>query len=145
MVLSFQPHVMCLHGSILTTHDSIPKMIREDFPPEGSLYQGGISDGWQYQTRFAGSKLQASLDMIRVFLDEEGYEDIPLPRTTEELLHFRLPNKQQQIALFGDSGYVHNPIKILFDPTERVVKTLILCIFDEKSDKHLLRFHGRIP
>lgn len=119
-------------------------MIREEFPPEGSLYQGGISDGWQYQIRFAGSKLQSSLDMIRAFLDEEGYEDVPLPRTTEELLHFRLPTKQQQIALFGDNGYVHNPVKILFDPTERTTKTLILCIFDENAENHLLRFHGKI-
>ena len=119
-------------------------MIREEFPPENSPYQGGISDGWQYQIRFAGSKLQSTLDMIRVFLDEEGYEDIPLPRTSEELLHFRLPSKKQQINLFGDNGYVHNPVKILFDPTERTVKTLILCIFNEKADNHLLRFHGKI-
>lgn len=120
-------------------------MIREEFPEDGSCYQGGISDGWQYQIRFAGSKLQSSLDMIRAFLDEEGYEHIPLPRTTAELLHFRLPSKQQQIALFGDSGYVHNPIKLLFDPTERVPKTLILCIFNERANNHLLRFHGKIP
>ena len=119
-------------------------MIREEFPPEGSLYQGGISDGWQYQIRFAGSKLQSSLDMIRAFLDEEGYEEIPMPMTTEALLHFRLPSKQHQIALFGDNGYVHNPVKILFDATERKPKTLILCIFNEKADKHLLRFHGKI-
>ena len=120
-------------------------MIREEFPAEGSLYQGGISDGWQYQIRFAGSKLQSSLDMIRAFLEEEGYDDTPLPLTSEELLHFQLPSKQQQINLFGDNGYVHNPIKILFDPTERVPKTLILCIFNENSDNHLLRFHGKLP
>ncbi len=119
-------------------------MIREEFPTVGSLYQGGISDGWQYQIRFAGSKLQASLDMIRAFLEEEGYEDVPLPLTSEELLHFRLPSKQKQINLFGDNGYVHNPVKILFDPTERVPKTLILCIFNETIDNHLLRFHGKI-
>ncbi|MBL7817603.1 MAG: hypothetical protein JNL70_21535 [Saprospiraceae bacterium] len=119
-------------------------MIREEFPVEGSHYQGGISDGWQYQIRFAGSKLQASLDMIRAFLDEEGYEDVPLPKTQDELLHFRLPTKQQQISLFDNNGYVHNPIKILFDPNERTSKTLILCIFDEKADNHLLRFHGKI-
>ncbi len=119
-------------------------MIRDDFPPEGSTYEGGISDGWQYQIRFAGSNLQSSLDMIRTFLEEEGYADTPLPKTAAELLHFRLPKKQDQILLFGDNGYVHNPLKILFDPNDRVPKKLLLCIFNEKTDNHLLKFHGKL-
>ena len=119
-------------------------MIRDDFPPEGSLYEGGISDGWQYQIRFAGSNLQNSLDMVRAFLEEEGYAATPLPKTAAELLHFRLPKKQDQILLFGDNGYVHNPIKILFDLNDRVPKKLLLCIFNEKTDNHLLKFHGKI-
>ncbi len=119
-------------------------MIREDFPPDGSQYEGGLSDGWQYQIRFSGSNLQSSLDMVRAFLSEEGYAEVPLPKTSDELLHFRLPIKQNQILLFGDNGYVHNPIKLLFSPTESRPKTLILCIFDEKKPNHLLRFHGKI-
>jgi hypothetical protein len=119
-------------------------MIRDDFPPDGSTYEGGISDGWQYQIRFAGSNLQSTLDMVRTFLEEEGYADIPMPKTAEELLHFRLPTKQDQILLFGDNGYVHNPLKILFDPHDRVPKKLILCIFNEKINNHLLKFHGKM-
>jgi hypothetical protein len=119
-------------------------MIREDFPPAGSQYEGGMSDGWQYQVRFRGARLQNSLDMVRAFLNEEGYTDVPLPDTADDLLYFKLPTKQQQILLFGDNGYVHNPIKVLFDPLEKQPRTLILCLFNEKADRHLLRFHGKI-
>ena len=119
-------------------------MIRESFPLEGSNYEGGVSDGWQYQIKFAGTNLQASLDMIKIFLAEEGYTDVPIPQTADELLLFRLPTKQEQILLFGDNGYVHNPIKILFDPSDKLTKKLILCIFNEKAENHLLRFHGKM-
>ena len=60
-------------------------MIRSDFPPDGSTYEGGKSDGWQYQVRFAGANLQATFDMIRTFLEDEGYEDVPLPADAKEL------------------------------------------------------------
>jgi hypothetical protein len=120
-------------------------MIRNDFPPANSTYEGGVSDGWQYQVKFTGSHLQASLDMVRSFLAEEGYADIPIPETADDLKLFKLPTKQQQILLFGDNGYVHNPIKILFDPTEKQPKKLILCLFNEAVAQHLLKFHGKIP
>lgn len=118
--------------------------IRDDFPPEGSNYEGGKSDGWQYQVAFAGSNLQISLDMVKAFLQQEGFEDIPLPKNAEELLFFRLPTRREQILLFGDNGYMHNPIKILFKPDENRPKTLILCIFNQNAENHLLRFHGKI-
>jgi hypothetical protein len=119
-------------------------MIREDFPPTGSTHEGGLSDGWQYQIRFRGSNLQATFDMVKAFLTEQGYADLPLPKDSSELLYFRLPTKQQQISLFNDNGYSHNPIKILFDPNEARPRTLILCLFNEKEEQHLLKFHGKI-
>jgi hypothetical protein len=119
-------------------------MIREEFPPLGSTYEGGISDGWQYQIKFAGSNLQASLDMVKTFLAEEGYANVPTPQYAEELLHFKFPSKRGQILLFDDNGYIHNPIKILFDPSDKLAKKLTLCIFNEKYDNYLLRFHGKI-
>ena len=119
-------------------------MIRSDFPPDGSTYEGGKSDGWQYQVRFAGANLQATFDMIRTFLEEEGYADVLIPADAKELLHFKLPTKRDQILLFGDNGYVHNPIKILFEPNETRNRTLIVCIFNEKAARHLLRFHNKL-
>jgi hypothetical protein len=119
-------------------------MIRSDFPPDGSTYEGGKCDGWQYQVRFAGSNLQATFDMVRTFLEDEGFEDVPIPSDAKELLHFKLPTKRDQILLFGDNGYVHNPIKILFDPNETRNRTLIVCIFNEKAERHLLRFHNKL-
>jgi hypothetical protein len=119
-------------------------MIRFEFPPDGSTYEGGKSDGWQYQVRFAGANLQTTLDMIRVFLEDEGYADVPIPANAKELLHFKLPTKRDQILLFGDNGYVHNPVKILFEPNETRNRTLIVCLFNEQSEKHLLRFHNKL-
>jgi hypothetical protein len=117
-------------------------MIKDEFPPEGSRYEGGISDGWQYQVRFRGANLQASLDMIKIFLQEEGFGDVPLPENADILLYFKLPSKKEQIILFKENGYAHNPIKILFDA--RDAKALILCIFNINVNNHLLRFHGKI-
>ena len=57
--------------------------LREEFPEAGSDYMGGTSDGYEYQTIFAGSRLPASYDMVRQFLKEEGYGDLPIPKDAE--------------------------------------------------------------
>lgn len=115
--------------------------LRASFPPFGSDYLGGYSDGYEYRTTFAGSSLQTSYDMIRQFLQEEGYAEVPLPKDAEELLLFRLNTRNRQILMFGDSGYVHNPVKILFPPDRRKRNTLILHLFNEQDPQHLLKFH----
>lgn len=115
--------------------------LREEFPPAGSDYLGGESDGWEYKTVFAGTKLEYTYEMVRQFLIEEGYENIPLPQNAEELKLFRLNTRNKQILLFEDNGYVHNPIKILFPIDRRKKNTLILCLYNETVENHLLRFH----
>jgi len=115
--------------------------LREDFPPAGSEYLGGESDGYEYRTVFGGSKLEATYEMVRQFLQEEGYEDIPLPKDAEELKLFRLPTRNKQILMFEDNGYVHNPVKILFPADRRKRSTLILCLYNEADPQHLLKFH----
>jgi hypothetical protein len=118
--------------------------IREHFPPAGSECEGGCSDGWEYRCVFGGSRLEHSYAMVRQFLEENGYGDLPLPADAAELKLFRRP-KAGQLQLFSDQGYVHNPIKILFSRDKKQRNALILCIFNEKSPQHLLRFHGLIP
>lgn len=118
--------------------------LREQFPAAGSTYLGGICDGWEYRTAFAGSKLAYTYEMVKQFLQEEGYGDVPLPGTAEDLKLFRRP-RQPQLAMFGERGYVHNPIKILFPEDRRQRNTLILCIYNEQAPQHLLRFHGLTP
>lgn len=118
--------------------------IRDDFPPAGSDYMGGESDGYEYKTVFAGSSLEKSFAMVRQFLKEEGYGDVPLPRDTEELLHFKLPARHSQLRMFEDNGYVHNPVKILFSPDGRRKNLLILCLYNEQDPQHLLKFHRRL-
>lgn len=115
--------------------------LRASFPPEGSDYLGGYSDGYEYRTTFAGTSLEASYAMIRQFLQEEGYQDIPLPKDAEELLLFRLHTRNRQILLFEDNGYIHNPVKILFPIDRRKRNTLILHLFNENDPRHLLKFH----
>lgn len=113
--------------------------MREQFPAAGTDYLGGTSDGWEYRSVFTGSKLSYTYDMIRQFLQDEGYGDIPLPETAEDLRLFRRP--RGQVQLFAERGYVHNPLKILFPPKPLQRGTLILCLYNEKAEKHLLRFH----
>lgn len=115
--------------------------LREEFPPAGSDYLGGSSDGYEYRTTFAGMNLGHTYEMIKQFLIEEGYGKIPVPRTEEDLLLFRLPTRNKQILLFEDNGYVHNPIKILFPIDRRKKKILTLCLYNEQAPDHLLRFH----
>lgn len=116
--------------------------MREQFPPAGSDYLGGASDGWEYRTVFGGAKLAYTYEMLREFLREEGYGDVPLPATVEELRLFRRPRGGQQLQLFGERGYVHNPVKILFPDDPRQRNALILCVYNEQAPGHLPRFHG---
>ncbi len=118
---------------------SEPRMpMREQFPQAGSNYLGGTSDGWEYRTAFTGSRLAFAYEMLKQFLVEEGYSDVPLPETAADLKLFKKP-RLAQLQMFADRGYAHNPIKILF-PNQR--NTLILCVYNEREPGHLLRFHG---
>lgn len=118
--------------------------IRQQFPPKGSTYSGGYSDGWEYRCTFGGSRLENSYAMLRQFLVEEGYGDVPIPEDAAQLKLFRRP-RQAQLQLFAERGYVHNPIKILFSEDKQRRNALILCIYNEKEPRHLLRFHGVVP
>ncbi|MGB3545748.1 MAG: hypothetical protein WBA17_02170 [Saprospiraceae bacterium] len=117
--------------------------MRRHFPDEGEELEGGVSDGWEFRTTFRGGKLEATYEMVRTFLREQGYADVPLPADAEELLRFRHPRGGKQLLLFGDNGYVHNPIKILFADNPRNMTQLTLCLFNERAEGHLLRFHRR--
>lgn len=116
--------------------------LRDDFPPAGTDYMGGHSDGWCYETSFAGSSLDNSLNMIRAFLEEEGFGEIPLPESGEDLLLFKIPTRNKQILLFEDNGYIHNPIKILFPTKSRIKNQLYLRIYNELAPNHFLKFHN---
>jgi len=115
--------------------------MREQFPLPGSNYLGGMSDGWEYRSVFAGAKLAYTYEMVKQFLREEGYGDIPLPETADELKLFKRP-RGKQLQLFKESGYIHNPIKIFFPDNPRQRNALILCVYNEQAPNHLLRFHG---
>lgn len=117
--------------------------LRKEFPPAGSDYMGGTSDGYVYRTAFAGATLEQTLDMIRQFLREEGYTEIPLPANEAELRMFKLPTRNRQILLFEDNGYVHNPVKILFPAGTRQKNALVLEVYNEQAPGHLLKFHKK--
>lgn len=115
--------------------------MREQFPEPGSDYMGGYSDGYAYRSVFAGSKWSHTYHMVREFLKEEGYGDVPLPETAEELRLFKRP-KHAQLCFFEERGYIHNPIKILFPNPAKQRYSLELVVYNEKAEHHLLRFHG---
>jgi hypothetical protein len=119
-------------------------MLRTNFPKAGEEYLGGESDGWEYKTSFTGTTVKDAFVMLRKFLAEEGYENIPLPKDVKELLFFKTPPKHQQLQLFNDLGYFHNPIKIFFPNGKRMENTLLLCVYNEEDKKHLVRFHGLV-
>jgi hypothetical protein len=117
--------------------------IREAFPSAEEEYLGGKSDGNIYSTVFISKKGEITYDMVRAFLKDEGFGDIPLPADFDELLKFRIPSRNKQILLFEDNGYTHNPIKILFPKTGKSTKKLILELYNENAEGHLLRFHRK--
>jgi hypothetical protein len=117
-------------------------VIRNNFPVAGESVEGGTSDGYCYRITFSAGRLEATYALIRAFLAEQGYADIPLPQNTEELRLFRLPPKlRRQLSLFGDNGYVHNPVKILFPVPAGRKGSLVLELYNEYLPDHLLRFH----
>lgn len=117
--------------------------IRIKFPQKGESYMGGFSDGYIYRSVFAGSSLNQSYEMVKSFLQEEGYGDIPIPKDDKELLLFQLNTRNKQVLLFEDNGYVHNPIKILFPIDRRKKHTLELFLYNESGENHLLKFHNK--
>ncbi len=133
-------------ASAIPCQEAFPPPIRLNFPPANSKHLGGTSDGYIYRTIFRGRSLEHSYEMVRAFLSEQGYGDVPLPADADELLLFRLPTRNRQILLFEDNGYVHNPVKILFPLQSRQARprTLILELYNERAERHLLRFHKKI-
>ncbi|MGB3799334.1 MAG: hypothetical protein WA952_05925 [Lewinella sp.] len=118
--------------------------VREDFPEAGSDRHGGCSDGYCYRIVFAAGRVERSYEMVRQFLDEEGYGDVPVPEDVAELKRFRLPPKlRHQLSLFGEDGYLHNPLKILFPGKGGKRGALVLELHNERTPGHLLRFHRR--
>lgn len=116
--------------------------IRYEFPAAGEEAKGGKSDGYCFRVTFAAGRLERTYDMVRAFLKEEGYGDLPLPRDAEELRLFRQPPKlRHQLSFFGDNGYVHNPVKILFPVPAGHRGALIVELYNEAAPDHLVRFH----
>lgn len=116
--------------------------IRYNFPGVGEEVDGGASDGYCFRIRFEAGRLERTYEMVRAFLREEGYADLPIPKDAEELRLFRLPPKlRHQLSLFGDNGYVHNPVKILFPVPAGRRGALVVELYNEGCPEHLTRFH----
>jgi hypothetical protein len=119
--------------------------LRTEFPVEPGEYEDGSSDGYCFHTCFSGATLEQSLGMVREFLKETGYGELPLPANAEELRMFKIPSrKNRQVCMFEDNGCVHNPIKILFSERPNQERLLRLEIYHEHAPNHLLRFHRRL-
>lgn len=60
-------------------------MIKDNFPKERESYQGGTSDGWCYHIDIWADNDEQLIKAVRDFLNEQGYTDVPLPKTAERL------------------------------------------------------------
>ncbi len=118
--------------------------IRENFPPYGSEPLGGTSDGLVYSTAFAASNLDATLVLIRAFLDEQGYGDVPIPRTAADMMAFLHPEHGRHPHLFEQPDYAHNPVRLVFPRRDRLRRKIVVELYNESAPEHLLRFHRRL-
>ena len=120
------------------------RRIRHAFPLAEEEGFDGKSDGYCFTIVFSGGRYATSYGLVLAFLKEHGYGNVPVPKDAEELKRFRLPPRfRHQLGLFGDDGYVHNPIKILFPSPGSKPGSLTLEIYNESAEDHLLRFHRR--
>ena len=117
--------------------------VRHDFPPYGSDAHGGESDGLVYRTAFAGSSMTATLAMVREFLTEHGYGEVPLPATDEEMLSFLQPEQGRHPHLFEEPDYAHYPVRLVLPKRDRRRRKLIVELYNEAAPDSLLRFHRR--
>lgn len=118
--------------------------LRYDFPAAGVTFEGGTSDGYCYRITFAAGRVERTYEMLRAFLAEHGYGDVPVPASAAELRRFRQPPRlRHQLSFFGDNGYVHNPLRILFPVPAGHRGALCLELYNEAAADHLLRFHRR--
>ena len=117
--------------------------LRHNFPPCDSSILGGASDGLIYKTAFAGSSMEDTLNMVRIFLKEEGYGDIPLPASGEEMLLFLHPERGRHPHLFEDPDYAHYPVRLVLPKRDRLRKKIIVELYNEAAPDSLLRFHRR--
>lgn len=117
--------------------------LRHKFPPFGSTILGGTSDGVVYTTAFAGSTMDATLAMVRAFLDEEGYAGVPIPRDGAEMLAFLQPEQGSHPHLFARPSYAHNPVRLVLPKGDRRRRKLVVELYNEAAPGHLLRFHRR--
>lgn len=117
--------------------------IRHDFPPYGSAVHGGQSDGLVYRTAFRGSSMEATLGMVRAFLDEEGYADVPLPSDAATMLAFLRPEDGRHPHLFEQPDYTHDPVRVVLPTRDRLRRKLVVELYNEAAPDHLLRFHRR--
>ena len=118
--------------------------LRTNFPTAEADFPAGESDGKICKVVFRGKNGAAVYALVKAYLNDQGYGDVPLPADFTELSKFRIPARNKQILLFEDNGYVHNPVKILFPKTGTSDKILTLELYNENAVGHLLRFHGKL-
>jgi hypothetical protein len=109
-------------------------MIKTNFPKKEGHYEGGYSNGYMFQIDFIGKSDEESITMLRLFLDNHGFQDIPLPSAERLWWDYFQPDS------FGNRGcFVWHPIVIA--PSKFGYHGLTLFIFDIDNHEHLERWN----
>ena len=104
-------------------------MIRNNFPKKEGHIEGGYSDGSRFQHDFIGETDEESLMMLRQFLDEQGFEDIPLPIAERLWWDYFQPDSHGNLGCF-----VWHPIIVA--PSSYGNNGLALYIYNVESPEH---------
>jgi hypothetical protein len=110
-------------------------MNKNNSPSKNNLFNSNTSDGWHFQVGFRDKSDEKIFSQVRAFLDENGFSDIPLPKTAERLWWDYLNPKS-----FSKGIYVYHPI--IISPSPYHVDAIILSIYNENHPNHKQLWKG---
>jgi hypothetical protein len=105
-------------------------MIKVNFPRKEGHTEGGYSNGYRFQIDFVKDNDDESLNLLRKFLNDQGFESVSLPPVAERLWwDYFQPDSSGNLG-----SYVWHPIVIT--PSRFGNNGLTLFIYDVENPEH---------
>ena len=104
-------------------------MIKNNFPKNMEEYKGGKSDGWCFRIDLWAETENKVIEMIKEFLNNEGYSDIPIPKAERLWWDYLRPDSN------GIEGsFIWYPIQIYQNSYKK--NAVSLFIYNENHPEH---------